>query len=76
MTKVISLSNTAYAEIKSLKKGDESFSDVVMKLVGGARQRPLMDFFGVWPGMKEEAFDIKKTLEKQRKQFKTRGVTF
>ncbi|MBI4147708.1 antitoxin VapB family protein, partial [Candidatus Woesearchaeota archaeon] len=74
MTKVISLSETAYAEMKSVKQTDESFSDVVHRLVG--RQRPLSDFFGKWPGSAEELERIKTTLAAERKRFKTKEVEF
>ncbi len=76
MTKVISLSNSAYEEMKSLKQPGDSFSDVVMKFVDKARQRPLMDFFGKWPGKDEEAKRIRHILEKDRKRFRTREVAF
>ncbi|MBI4140720.1 antitoxin VapB family protein [Candidatus Woesearchaeota archaeon] len=76
MTKVISLSNAAYDEIKSLKEGDDSFSDVVLRLAGSARKKPLIEFFGTWPGTREEAEKIKKELARERKTFKTREVTF
>ena len=74
MTKVISLSDAAYEEMKLFKEEDESFSDVVLKLSEHARQKPLLDFFGKWPGKPEEAERIKKTLEKERKLFATREV--
>ena len=32
MTKVVQLSDAAYAHLRSLKRGDESFSDVVLRL--------------------------------------------
>lgn len=76
MTKVISLSNNAYAQIKSLKGTDESFSDVVIRLSAGAKQKPLDDFFGKWPGTAPEAIEIKKKIDKERKLFKTRDVNF
>ena len=74
MTKVISLSNQAYQEMKALKQKDESFSDVVLRLANKMRKRPLMDFFGKWPGSKEELNEIKKMLEKDRKNAKLRDV--
>ncbi len=74
MTKVISLSDAAYEEMRLLKKSGESFSDVVIKLVEKTRHRPLMDFFGRWPGTKKELTEIKKTLEHDRKKFKTRDI--
>ena len=76
MTKVISLSNAAYEEIKSLKQGDDSFSDVIQRLAGQARKKPLMDFFGKWPGTSEEAEKIKKELANERKRFKTHEAMF
>lgn len=32
MTKVVQLSDSAYAHLRSLKRADESFSDVVLRL--------------------------------------------
>lgn len=74
MVKVISLSNAAYAEMKSLKENDESFSDVVLKLVEKVRKRPLTEFIGKWPGGSEELSKIRKSLTKDRSKFKTRST--
>jgi predicted CopG family antitoxin len=76
MTKVISLSDVAYAEMKALKQKDESFSDVVMRLAESTRKRPLSDFFGKWPGAAEEAERIKGAIAADRKRFRTREVKF
>ncbi len=76
MAKVISLSDAAYGEIKALKQGDDSFSDVVLRLVEKVKRRPLKDFFGKWPGKTEEAEEIKRKLEKDRKHFALHGVRF
>ena len=50
MTKVISLSDKAYDQLKGLKEGNDSFSDVVIKLTqkkllkeGGWKNMPEMD---------------------------------
>ena len=72
MTKVISLSDAVYDEIKSLKRGDDSFSDVILRLVGKTRKKSLLDFFGAWPGSPLEAHHIKKVLKEERKSFKLR----
>lgn len=74
MTKVISLSDSAYAEMKAIKRKDESFSDIVHRLTGKARRKSLIDFFGCWPGDKGELDKISKIIEKDRKNFKTREV--
>lgn len=72
MTKVISLSDAAYEEMKSLKHSGDSFSDVVLRLADKERKRPLLDFFGKWPGDSKEAENIKRELEKERSKFKIR----
>lgn len=76
MTKIISLSDNAYKELKSLKEKDESFSDVALKLVRKYRKGSLLDLFGKWPGTPEEAEQMKREIELGRKRFKTRDVTW
>lgn len=76
MTKVISLSESAYAEMKAMKREDESFSDIVHRLTGKARKKSLMDFFGCWQGNKNELEKINKILEADRKKVKAREVRF
>ncbi|MBI5003164.1 antitoxin VapB family protein [Candidatus Woesearchaeota archaeon] len=74
MVKVISLSNKAYATLKALKRGDDSFSDVVLKITEKEKKPSIMDLAGKWPGTDEEAKFIMKTLQKERKKFKLREV--
>ncbi len=76
MTKVISLSEAAYEEMKSLKHSGDSFSDVVLRLAEKEKKRTLLDFFGKWPGDTKETVEIKKELEKERRLFKTREMKF
>jgi predicted CopG family antitoxin len=76
MVKVISLSDAAYAQMRLLKQEGESFSDVVIKLVGYSRKRSLMDLFGAWPGGPEELNRIEQELKEQRKNVKTHDVRF
>lgn len=59
MTKVISLSDEAYAALKRIKREGESFSDVVLRLVGQVKYRPLSEFAGRWAGDDiDDVFDI------------------
>ncbi len=74
MTRVISLSDEAYDELKKLKKEGDSFSDVVLK-VTRKEKKPLTEFFGKWPEPKE-LNRIEKELEEERKRAKTRDVEF
>ena len=69
MTKVISLSDEAYGELQKLKNKGESFSDVVIKL-SKKEKKPLSDFFGKWPGPKEELDKMEREIEKSRKNFR------
>jgi len=75
MTRVISLSDAAYHELEKLKKGGESFSDIVLKLVG-KEKKPLTEFFGKWPGPKEELDKIEKGIYLRRRKAKMRSVEF
>ena len=76
MVKVISLSNKAYATLKALKRGDDSFSDVVMKFTEKGKKKSLLDFAGKWPLSNEETEMIKKELARSRKHAKLREVHF
>lgn len=76
MVKVISLSETAYKELKSKKRNEESFSDVVLRLIETEKKPNILDFAGKWPGTNKEAIYIKKELEKDRKKFKLRECKF
>ena len=75
MTKVISLSDDAYAELKKLKEEGESFSDVVLGLTK-KEKKPLSYFFGKWSGPKEELDAMLKDIEETRKKTKMRDVEF
>lgn len=50
MTRVISLSDEAYEALQRLKGPGESLSDVILRLVGGSKPRPLTSFAGRWAG--------------------------
>ena len=58
MPKVISLSNDAYAHLRATKKRGDSFSDVVLRLIERERRKPLLKFFGAWPGNPEEIVQL------------------
>ena len=50
MTKVISLSERAYGSLKKLKRPNESFSDLVLRMAGTNGGRSILEFAGVWKG--------------------------
>jgi predicted CopG family antitoxin len=50
MTKVVSLSKKAYQTLKDLKRSNESFSDVVIRIAEREPKRSLLEFAGSWKG--------------------------
>ena len=48
-TKTVALDEEAYAALRRAKKPDESFSDVVKRVV--VPRRPISDFVGIWKDM-------------------------
>ena len=76
MTKIISISDQAYEELKKIKAEDESFTKVILRVAEKEKRKPLMAFFGKWPGPKEELGLIQKDIQEGRKRFKTRDIRF
>jgi len=74
MTKVISLSDDAYEALKNAKEAGESFSEVVRRIV--KKEKNIFDFFGRWPGPKEELDKMGSDIKKDRESFKLREVRF
>ena len=56
MTKPVSLSDEAYKRLKERKERGESFSDVVVRLTGGAKKRSPLDFAGAWADIDDATF--------------------
>ena len=75
MVKVISLSEEAYKEMKAAKRENESFSDVALRILQEKKQKPLVDFFGIWKDDKK-LNNIQKILDEDREKFKTREAIF
>jgi predicted CopG family antitoxin len=74
MTKIISITDEAYIRLSNLKKGKESFTDVVLKLTEKEKKRSLLDFAGAWKGEKEEMTRIFDEIKKERENIKTRDI--
>lgn len=70
MTKVISLSEKAYKELKRRKGHGESFSDVVLKMATGKRSDSIMEFRGAWVG--DDAKEVLDRVMKERHESKSR----
>jgi predicted CopG family antitoxin len=72
MTKVISLSEKAYSTPKKLKRGNESFSDLVLRMAGQSERKSLLEFEGSWRGDDIEAVFAK--VMKDREQGASRRI--
>ena len=76
MIKVISLSDEAYATLRTLKRPKDSFSDVVIRLTESERKKFILSLAGSWAGDEKEAKKILEELMKNRKGMKFRKVRF
>ncbi len=72
MTKVVSLSDVAYARLSTLKDKKESFSDVVIKIT--EKKKPLTEFAGKWKGDKKELTKIFDDILREREKIKLSEV--
>lgn len=70
LTKVISLSEEAYRELRKRKAEGESFSDVVLKMAKGKRSESIMDLAGTWKG--GDAERVLAEVMKERRTTKSR----
>ena len=71
MTKVISLSDDAYGELKKLKEQDESFSDIVLRLSRIEKKKVALKLSGVWKN-KADITSAFKEVSDERKKFKVK----
>lgn len=61
--KTITITEDAYRRLKSRKLGDESFSEVIMRLT---KRRPLRDFVGILSP--ESADAIRRAIDEDRER--------
>jgi len=64
-TKTVSLRDTAYEKLKSMKNDGESFSDVVER-ISEEQEQDLEKFCGAYP----EIGEVKEKILKERQDFK------
>ncbi len=65
-TKTVSLRESAYRKLKNLKRGGESFSDVIERI---SSDQGLEDLEGSYP----EIGEVEEELRQERKEFETRS---
>jgi len=66
MTKVVSLSKKAYQTLRDLKRPNESFSDVVLRISNTKQKKSILQFAGTWNGndIDEIYIQLQNTREK------------
>jgi len=69
--RTITISDEAYNILSSLKRDKESFTDVIKRVFGEARKRPLAAFTGVWQGSDEELNRILGDIDQLWKTYDT-----
>jgi predicted CopG family antitoxin len=68
MTKSISLSERAYVALKKMKRRNESFSDVVIRLSSRERKRSILELAGTWKGDDIDRVSAEVGKERERTQ--------
>ncbi len=66
MVKMVSLSNKAYSDLKNAKNKDESFSDVILRLLGN-NTKDIKQFAGILKNKKEELDRIEEHIAEDRR---------
>lgn len=72
--KTVSLSDEAYEALKRKKREDESFNDLILRLVSEQEQKDILSLAGTWHGSDEETKKILETIYENRKQTKLKGL--
>lgn len=75
MVKVISLSNEAYERLKA-RKGERSFSELVIEITSEKPKKNLMDFFGMFKEDSAYWGKFKKEVRVSRNRAKLREARF
>ncbi len=72
MSKIVALSKEAYDTLLRRKKGNESFSDVVIRDLGKKTKPDIMQFAGILKDSKAEWKEVERQLAKERHSAKLR----
>tara|TARA_Y100000034_G_scaffold121794_1_gene166469 strand:- start:939 stop:1166 length:228 start_codon:yes stop_codon:yes gene_type:complete len=75
MTKVISISDEVYFELKAIKGEKESFTQLLNRLSFSSKNKGIMKFAGMWKSNKNAEKVYNKIL-KEREEINLREVKF
>lgn len=66
--KTIDISENVYNRLNEKKKDNETISDVIERIMGGAKEEPKKDIrkaFGLWKDLPKELLEIMKSAHKE-----------
>jgi len=72
MTKVISLSERAYGTLSRLKRRNESFSDLVLRMAGQEDRKSVLAYAGTWKG--DDVEEVFSQIKKDRERSASRRI--
>lgn len=72
MTRVVSISDDAYAALERIKAPNDSFSDIILKLAEKERMAQLQSLMGTWKLTDAEAEALVKGIYERRRQSRPR----
>lgn len=72
--KIVSLSEEAYNALKSIKREEESFNDLILRLVQKPDQKEILSLAGTWQGSDEETEKILEIIYENREKTKSSRV--
>jgi predicted CopG family antitoxin len=74
MTKVVSLSKKAYQTLKNLKRPNESFSDVILRVAGREQKKSILEFAGTWKGNDIDEVFSRVMQDRERSTSRETGI--
>ena len=60
-TKTLTIMEDAYEMLAKRKGKDESFSEVIRRVVGGEKKKSIMELAGAWSHLSDEEVERRKT---------------
>ncbi len=72
--KTITISEEAYRILASLKRENESFTQVIKRVLEDRTTRPLSDFSGRWKGAPQELDEIFSEIDRDWDRYTTKVV--
>jgi len=67
--KTIDISEEAYKKLKEKKKGNETISNVIERVLGITKEsKGISEFFGIWKDLPKEILEIMESAHKEMRE--------